>query len=196
MKMKHIAILAVALMAGCTTNRFEPWSSCVPDGSVSDGFTLTDSATGKVYGPFPLTNGTPVVIESAKLVLNLSDSRTAELERKLKAAPMPEIDFRNAKLVDAFEFFSVASAPFDCEHQPYVTFILMGKDTASRTVTLRMQDTNLFDAFTVVCDMLALTYQLDPRGVVFIFPKVGRHIEFHDEQSSPPYSERAADDPF
>jgi hypothetical protein len=196
MKMKYIAILAVALAGGCATTQLEPWSTCVPGPSQSDGFTLTDGATGKVLGPFPLTNGTPIVIESTTLVLNLSDSRTAELERKLKAASMPELDFRNAKLVDVFEFFSACSAHFDCEHQSYITFILMGKGTASRTVTLRMQDTNLFDAFTVVCDMLALTYKLDPREVVFIAPKEGKHITFHDEQLSPPYSERAADDPF
>lgn len=118
-----------------------------------------------------------------------------ELREKLVAGSMPEVDFRNAKLVDVFEYLSICSEPFDRENPHYVTFILLGKETQKTTVTLSMRNTTVFDAFTTVCDMRSLSYVLDPRGVVFIMPKQSPQVEFHDDIKAT-FSDEPPEDPF
>ncbi len=124
-----------------------------------------------------------------------SKAKVEELKEKLVAASMPEVDFRNAKLVDVFEFLSICSEPFDREDHDYVPFILLGKGTQKKTVTLAMRNTTVFDAFTTVCDMCCLSYVLDPRGVVFIMPKQPTQVEFHDDIKAT-FSDDTPEDPF
>lgn len=116
-------------------------------------------------------------------------SKAGELKKKLLAAKIPELEFRNAMLVDAFNFLTASSASSTKEQQDLVTFILLGKGTQKKKVSLSMRHTNVFDAFTTVCDMCSLNYIFDPRGIVFIIPKQPAQVEFHDEIETPKHKE-------
>ena len=198
--MRVLASLILLTLVGCASHRdhTRSFSSCAPQEDIADSFMLKDQRTGESFGPFGMTNGTPVLVGSRTLALQLGQSKLTKLKEHMKQTVIPQIEFRHAALIDICDFLSRSSVCFCCDSNddPFVTFVILGKGIASKRVSLSMRNASVFDAFTVVCDMHALTYRLDGRGVVFIMPRSGSHVTFEDDQLSPFDTERAEDDPF
>ena len=103
------------------------------------------------------------------------DAESAKIVQRMKAMCLPEVAFAPpATIVDAMEFFRVASKDYDSAEIPVevrgFSFILRTGDDAPVIPMLKASNISLYDAMKLVCDSVGYTFYADG-GLVFVMSK-------------------------
>ncbi len=93
----------------------------------------------------------------------------AASEKKLQMVIMPNLEFRDATVVEAFDFLKKKASDWEVN-----TMMLMPEgaqlpDAATR-ITVKLPNVSLLDAFKRVAELGKLNFMIDPKGAVVLTP--------------------------
>ena len=116
-----------------------------------------------------------VAIEAEKSEL---DAKSAEIVQRMKAIRLPEMAFAPPKtIVDAIEFFRVASKKYDSTEIPEekrgFNFVLRtNPEVSAPTIPMiKASDISFYDALKLVCECIDYTFEVLPGPVVVVMSK-------------------------
>ncbi|MCO5069376.1 MAG: hypothetical protein M9910_11960 [Kiritimatiellae bacterium] len=149
----------------------------------AEEFMLSDPDTGREYGPFTYSNGAPVLVDNRTYTLTRTRTAATAIEEKMRQIIIPAIEFRQANITDILMFLTEASVGYIDE--PSVNIVPLGLCTdaggnpvtnalpiettgnehpdqpnqasAVPLVTLNLRRVSLYDALSIVCEMVGLT---------------------------------------
>ena len=123
------------------------------------------------------------------------DPESAEIVQRMKAMRLPEVSFKPpATLVDAIEFFRVASKDYDSpkiqkEMRGFTNFLRMNGDMPE-IPNISAKNISFYEALTLVCELVGYTFVVDG-SIVSVMPKgdaARKAVQAHPEGlGSTPY---------
>jgi hypothetical protein len=189
--------------------------------ALADEFTLADYKTGERFGHFTYSNGSPVSIYGRILHIERIRTKASELEDRMKNIIIPALDFRQASISDVLQYLSIQSSIPN--KSSYVSIIPLGlcvneqrrpitnspsADVFSQesvihnganeitpAVTLSLRNISLYDALSVVCEVVGLRFKIDDRGIVLVTPD-GNEIRAEDGKDPQCISKTLFEKPF
>jgi len=138
---------------------------------VAEPFHLKHDKTGKIYGPFQSTTGSPVKLGKTHFTVVSKSRNLSAVEKQLMAVKIAKVDFKQAPLQDVVHFLLKESRIQDPENIG-VNFIIESLPRKigapadpSPTVTLSMTNVSAFELLEMLMDLTGYSYKTsDTKG--------------------------------
>ncbi len=116
--------------------------------AMGETFSLRDTATKKMHGPFHFKDGTQIRIGGAKWEIERLDPRRDELIAAMKKLRIPSLDFREAGIEDVVLFLSETVRRLGAED---LNIVLGRNADKTKPITMSIRDISLLDVIEYAC---------------------------------------------
>ena len=116
--------------------------------AMGETFSLRDTATKKMHGPFHFKEGTQIRIGGAKWEIERLDPRRDELIAAMKKLQIPSLDFREAGIEDVALFLSETVRRLGAED---LNIVLGRNADKTKLITMSIRDMSLLDVIEYAC---------------------------------------------
>ena len=95
------------------------------------------------------------------------------MRQKLEKLIIPQIEFREASIVDVLNYLSNISVAVDTEEKTGVNIVLAGNIGDVPSITLSLRRVSMLDAIKFTTDIANLSYRID-KDAILIMSRTGK----------------------
>ena len=137
-------------------------------------FFLKDKKSGRTLGPYEYRNGGEVKIGDHvfTLIVKADSAGQVSVKEKLEKIIIPEIDFRNAALVDVLDFLAAASVEYDTlskEDMKGVNIVVnLDDEVKIKPVTFQARNISMLEVFNILKVMANISYRVQSNTMIVV----------------------------